>query len=375
MDKNIPLKPNSFYFSQIQGNPFLRPASQDTYIYNMKSILRICEADAVHDVLIHPARCSRKIHTLPSLHTRQTYFNVVLRYLALSGLMAAKPELYDSWHKHHQIVTKKLKTLEANNMPSKRQERTMVPWRQVLKVRDALAQDPKTYASPEHLILAMYTYIPPRRQQDYARMRVYYADSNKADNKADKKTDKTTKAGKTAVAHDPPVPNRDHNFIDVAHDPPVLYVHEYKTAKFYKGYTNNRLPQQLVDIIRKSCEKQPREWLFCQQPSLKPFANENSFQKYSNRLLKRIFNNDEFTVNSLRHSFATFSNTQPFITVAQRQANAKAMGHSLTRNMLYALIKAPAKGKPGKGKNKVMAFEEEECYKRLKSGEIVPIPC
>lgn len=343
MDKNQK-KPNSFYYAQIQGNPFLKPASQDTYVYNMKSILTLCNTDTIYDVLTRPGQCARKIHTLPSLHTRLSYFNVILRFLAMSGLMAAKPALFESWNRHHKLVADKLKEMEANNMPTKRQARTMIDWRQVLKVRDALGASAPTRASPAHLLLAIYTYIPPRRQQDYARMRVYVDPST-------------------------PVPTKDHNFIDVAHSPPLLYVHDYKTAKFYNGYNNNKLPGALVEIIRASCKTQPREWLFAQQPSLKPFANNNSFQKWSNRTLKQVFNNSEFTVNTLRHSFATYSNTQPFITVGQRQANAKAMGHSLTRNMIYALIKAPP------GKSKTNEPSDEECFKRLTSGEVVPVKC
>lgn len=333
--------------AQIRANPFLKPTSKDAYINSMTAIRRLTKQADTFAVLLDPDAHAKAINTqTQSAHTRQTYFNAVLRYLDLipaeskcepqeqpvskktantqckpgTVILAnpqITPQIRDQWLNHYREAANAIKLHEAQNLPTQRQAQADVPWPDIIKRRDELAAaDPKTQHGEAHLLLSMYTYIPPRRQLDYANMRVY--------------TDRAASIE----------PKRDHNWIQLEKNKATMYIHDYKTAKYYSGYSQDNLPPPLIDIIRESLKVKPRDYLFAQADGT-PFKNANSFQKYSNRILKSIFNNQHVTVNTLRHSFSTYENTKPDVTIGQRQENAKAMGHSLVRNLQYALLTPP----------------------------------
>jgi len=55
--------------------------------------------------------------------------------------------------------------------------------------------------------------------------------------------------------------------------------------------------------------------------------------------LKKIFDDNQFvSVNSLRHSFASYLNSQRTLTLQQRENYAHQMGHSLMKNMEYVFL-------------------------------------
>jgi len=196
-----------------------------------------------------------------------------------------------------------------SNKPDDKQLASYYEWNKILEKRDSLP-----YASLDHLFLSLHTYVPPRRQWDYARLKVY---TNSKEN-----------------------PTLDHNHIHLYNKKqksPYIFLNEYKTHKYYDDYIDKNIPQEFIDIIKKSIQTNPREYII-QTIYGKPYDNINSFTQRINRRLKKIFDNDDVTVNSLRHSLSTLLDKVPNMTHKEKEYFARRMGHSVIQSFQYAFI-------------------------------------
>jgi integrase len=143
---------------------------------------------------------------------------------------------------------------------------------QIIEKRDELP-----IGSIEHLLIAMYTMIPPCRA-DYFELEVVRGDTE-------------------------PVSK---NYLRIQDDEKSgvrmeTVLRDFKTAKAYKEI-RNELPAELVEVVKASLEKTPRKYLFMNANG-KPHMR-NSFTLWSRRVLSRVFGTD-FTLVFFRHAFAT----------------------------------------------------------------------
>ena len=181
---------------------------------------------------------------------------------------------------------------------STRQCKSFIPWETVLSKLKHLARH--AYASRDHLLLAMYSLIPPRRQLDYTRVHIG--------------------------------PHQTQSYIDLNHG--FIHLTQYKTAK-HMGPWSRKLPKKLLDIIRQSVASNPRSFLF--EGLQGPFEDAGAFAAYSNRTLARIFEKP-VTVNSLRHAYAAWVSVHDMDTtkVAADMGHSEKMHHMYVFNNLEA---------------------------------------
>lgn len=354
---------DSTYHDKVKRTPFLSDSSKTTYRTHMNRILRmyiIAGANssskfAVHELLTHP-----DIHG-PSivndggleLNMKKSSLTTVLAYLKYS--LSSRDDLASAWAVYYKRVNDDVRELELSNEGTLRQQRNMIEWNDVLKVRERLAKD--AYNSDDHLILAMYTYLAPRRQADYACMRVYLQPT-------DVPTVWTSRSEKKPAAA--------HNHIHLGsakYESPYIYICDSKSSKFMDPYFSKEIPTELIKLIRlrvssrrisPSTSPPPASYpvyMFVTEMTT-PFCNVNSFTKFCNRALKRIFDNEEMSLNVLRHSFATYASQLPNLTMRQRTAIATSMGHSVTKSLEYVLLP-----KDSKSKSKVQD-KQTICYKK-----------
>lgn len=177
---------------------------------------------------------------------------------------------------YHQQYLKHFRDLKAevvsnqDNQPSEKQNDGVVSWDVVIQIRDELGK--KEYGGRAHLLLSMYSYIPPLRQ-DFNYVRIY---------KRKPKVD-------------------EGNYIVLGARKGKLVMNEYKTTKVYGRYEAD-LPSALVKVIQASLEQNPREYLFTGVDG-QPYTEPNSFTVFSNRTLKEALNNQKVSVSMLRHSY------------------------------------------------------------------------
>jgi hypothetical protein len=234
----------------------------------------------------------------------------ILALMKYSDMKTSHPDLYTKWHDEFKTFDASFKERMDRNLLSDKQKLAMVSWNDVMKHHTNLGKT--KYASDEHLLFSMFCLIPPRRQVDYYRIRIY-----------DKEVDHSTLLSDDADAS---------GMIVLSGGEATITVVKGKTIDSYDIW-KKKLPSTLTDIIVKSLQKQPRKYLFVKNN--KPFQKVNTFTQYSNNILKTIFSNEAMSVNILRHSFASYVHNQPFSSVEELKQIAYDMGHSLIMNMTY----------------------------------------
>lgn len=188
-----------------------------------------------------------------------------------------------------------------SNKHNEKKRDGFVPWDEILKKREQLAKN--EYGSRRHLLLSMYTYIPPLRQ-DFNEVKVY--------------------ARK---------PREDKgNYLIINTRTKKLVLNEDKTQYCYGRYEKD-LPKELAKIIKSSLEQEPRDFLFVTLDNGKPY-NSNSFTKFSNNTLKELFDNPHVSVSLLRSAHIT---SQDFnkLSEGDKEELAKDMRHSVRQQGEY----------------------------------------
>lgn len=254
-----------------------------------------------------------------SVTSQKAYLSVTLSiFRHAPGLKEQLSDAYKIWFDAFTKVDKEIEARYKENEPTKKQQEGYVSFAELVKMRDSLVK-----GSEDRLLLGMYTYIKPLRA-DFNAVRLY--------------------KGTIPEDHEP-------NYIHMANRGGcTLYLTEYKTANKHGEY-KKKLPKELCEEIHTSLEKKPREWLFVKAGG-KPFDKSNSYIRYANRILQRLFERP-LTLSLIRHAFV---DTLDFntMTIAEKEAIALEMRHTTKLQDQYRLIfnrDTKGKKKGGKGKD------------------------
>lgn len=196
-----------------------------------------------------------------------------------------------------------------------RKPNAVIEWEEVVGNYDRLVKE-QPDGSVDRLLSGFYVLMPPRRQLDYAKLRVLVS--------------KTARDEEVAEAL------REHatGSVDMTKRPAVMTVYQFKTAS-KMGPFECTLPRALDSTLRASLRQQKRKWVFVSPKNNEPFQNANSFAHWHNNKLTTWFQGRPITVNSLRHSAATHVLNDPTRSLEDRQRIARAMGHSALQQSRY----------------------------------------
>jgi hypothetical protein len=229
----------------------------------------------------------------------------MVAYRGNDGIIPCKMQPYHQQYlQFFRQVKSTVTAFYDSNKPTDKQKEGVVAWEQVLQKREELSK--QSYGSREHLLLSMYTYIPPLRQ-DFNHIKIY------------------TKTPRVDTG----------NYIVLNKKVKKLVMNDYKTSNIY-GRFEKTLPEPLVEVIKASLNSLPREFLFTDVEG-QPYTEANSFTVFSNRALKQAFNNNKISVSMLRHSFIS---SQDFntLTEGEKKTLARDMGHSVAQQGQYRHI-------------------------------------
>ena len=286
----------------IQSSPSI---AKDT-IKKINILWMISNPIIVHHVITIENNCKNN-----KPFSSQTIMSFLSTFMSIFSHIPEIKQKYLAQYEEYKIYFSKIYdiVLKANTdgIFTEKQDKGFVEWSDIVKKRQELANT--KYASKEHLILALYTYIPPLRQ-DFGFVKILF--------------DK------------PPLIQEKGNYIvlsKTANKPSFLVLNDYKTTKTFPQYRKD-LPKPLVDIIIKSLEMNPREYLFVNSEGL-PFKNKKRYGENINRTLLSIFG-VPLTPSLIRHSETIFERTLN-LSPAQEEQMAKDMRHSLTVHNRYRL--------------------------------------
>ena len=245
----------------------------------------------------HPTVAMKRLNSADSItHTPQNH------HIFLSAMVAyVKHELQDdkllkTWGALRVENSIPIVEHMVSGKPSERQKDKMMPWKDILKVRDGLP------LSPVKLLLSLYTYINPIRA-DFFACPIY---------------DKT------------PVSDNG-NYVVLTESNPRLVLNDYKTKKTY-GTIQIPFPKPLYDLITE-CVKTGichGGYLFTNQYG-EPF-DRALFSGWCCRQLHKAFGKP-MTLTAIRHNFTSaIDNNRPF---KELNAIAESMAHSMITQKLY----------------------------------------
>jgi hypothetical protein len=208
-------------------------------------------------------------------HSKKNFYRYISLYTREnSNNTKAYKKNYDKYVRYLESYSSKIALEYEKHELTDKQKNGLVSQEELIKKRDELGN--KNEGSPIHLLLSVYTYIPPLRA-DFDRVKLY-----KYPDRPNKEDDKTT------------------NFIiQNANKKMYLYLNEYKTSPTYSNQVI-LLPGELSKIIHNSFVKFPREYLFETKQKLQ-YSDAKQFDKWANRVFNRVFKKDGgLTIGLLR---------------------------------------------------------------------------
>lgn len=307
------------WITSIATSTDIAPTTKRQYISNLQSLLKILGPSASLEIVV-----SKPQTILSQLNKEyqndQTKKSMIASIKALYKHVPEIGEKYkqqsDIYHDAFHALDRSILSRVSSAIPTQREIEGWIDWNQILQKQKELQET--SYGSIEHLLLSMYTLIEPIRA-DYG----------------------TVKITNRAV----PMSVRTGNYLSLMPSHAELVLNEYKTSTKYGQYRRT-VSEDLVNIIRTSLRQQPREYLFVNDKGL-PFASKNSFGKFVNRYLYKIFGKT-VTIRLLRHSFIScidFNETTP----KQLFQYSKNMMHSIAQQQMYRRKVTPIQ--PSKQKN------------------------
>ncbi|KAH7620567.1 hypothetical protein NADE_003183 [Nannochloris sp. 'desiccata'] len=262
-------------------------------------------------VLSHPERTVQRLCALyPNTNTQKTMLGAILSVFKYNkGLLA-----HDGWRKHKEIYYAAFRKMDEvcrefydSLQMTEREKQGWVDWADIVKMELELRRT--SYATFEHLLLAMYVLLGGPGKISGCPLR---ADFNHV-----------------RLCHkDLPIENEE-SYLNLYEGKLVLKT--YKTAKHY-GHLVRQVPQELLKIIEKSLEKEPRDYLFVDSIHGKPYI-KNSFTKQCNRTLKYLFGKP-LTIRLIRQAFISSLNFSE-LTPGELRGISKAMCHNTAQQGAY----------------------------------------
>ena len=298
----------------------LKASSIKTYKEKLKSLQKLFESRSFDWILSNPVKVGKKLFSqYDSLPTRKAHISAVLSLFRHSPVLKSKfVHAHKIWASMFEKLETEITLKYENNEPSEKQLRNFVSWSEVLDRRKYLEKtDPN---STEYFILCLYSMIPPVRA-DFNNVVLYEEEPT---------AEMTAEAPNYLLIRD---------FDDAGATKMTLYLNDYKTAgsgENAKGYKKD-FPAELISVVRSSLNHHPRDYLVVSPRTGEPFRIDNSYIKYANQLLAKIFHPKKPTLSLLRHSFISQLD-QNNLTVRDRKEIAKDMMHSVDQQSLYAFV-------------------------------------
>ena len=312
------------YRKHIKNSKMLNDKSKETYLKrldiiqgdiwkNCKSVKnKVGKGKCLYYIVKHPEAFMEKLDEYVnktegrldknklSVHAKDSYVSAIgAIFRHTPGMIQKEHLLYQQWLDIHKEVREPINTKYKSNKPTERQEKAYVSFDKIEKIRDSLQK-----GSEIRLLISMYTMIPPVRS-DYYEVKFYYNEND--------------------------IPNDNSNYILLGKKPHIG-LRKYKTSKTYKLIKID-IPNNLINEIKYSLEKKPRDYLFVKKNG-EPYK-ENSYNKQMNRLLKKTIN-DNFSLTAFRHIFITRRDLKlEEKSGLERDKVAKIMGHSIATQQNY----------------------------------------
>lgn len=313
---------NDDYKKCIMDAP-IAAATKRSYVSQLNMWLKY--HDNLAEIIGDPDKYADMVARDKPLATRNAMFKVIIALLKHCGAKDSNPALYHKWYNGFFRETNANVKEEWNQY--KQAPKTLegaMTWRQIIDAYNEVSRS-KPY-SLDHLTLAMYVIIPPRRQRDYWKLAIVRGDADW----------EAARGGDGGIS----------GYIDLRVSPGVLIVSTFKTQKTYNEW-RKVLPAPLDNIVRRylakrdghtgtHSEKGRLRYLF-EKKSGEPYPSHDSFTVVNNSVLKRVLGESGASVNVIRHAASTWVFYNSKMTPLEKKNWALDMGHSVDMQGHYVM--------------------------------------
>jgi hypothetical protein len=289
----------------------IKPATKKTYISLLKTVTSALNKPLC-EIMNNPCQSIKDIKSrFPAQSDHTNKIKTIVSIMKHVKIKDEIPALFEAWVREYKPLSDVVNAAWNNNEHSSRTKEAAMTWREIVHKYNETAKA-KPF-SLEHVTLAMYVLIPPRRQEDYWKVTIVRNQGQK--NNIDPSVSGT---------------------LDLTVTPAVLTVTKYKTADKYNTWTKE-LPKSLDIVLRRFLTAHgDRKYLFQKQDGL-AFSSAESFRYANNTILRKVLGNPKASVNVLRHAAATFVHNHPKYDITYKRQYAKDMGHSYETQSHYMM--------------------------------------
>jgi hypothetical protein len=296
------------YLKALAETTTISQNSKLLYLNQLKSLAKLFPGVSYDDILRQPKTSYLKIKkAYPNFNTQRSFIAAVKALLKhVDGLQCVFEKDAQKWNDLYMKLTTHINKRVESASLSEREEKSWIDWSSVLETVHKLGNS--EYGSMRHLLLCMYTFIEPLRQ-DYGHVKLTRTQPLSPLNGENK-----------------------GNYMVFGKQNTTLYLNTYKTFKKYNTLVRP-IPEKLRNVILHSLRSKPRKWLFIDAFG-DPYTNRNSYTKWCNRMLYSIFQPKKVTVSTLRHSFISSIDYNRALP-GQLFKVAHNMGHSVAQQQMY----------------------------------------
>lgn len=300
------------FYSSIENTKLLKKASKEIYVKRLNEIQNnfFTKRPTIYWVINNPEKFKNALlnygkrsdngrigKTLSKSSLAQFIVPIISLLMMFRQIQEKQPDILKIWKKMKDEIVSDDTEHVMNNEPSERQKKSLMTFDEIVKIRNDLPN-----GSDGKLLISLYTMIPPVRS-NFDKVKIY------------SKSPKDVKG----------------NYLVLSKKKLVLNV--YKTDKIY-GSNVIDLPKDLMEQIKTSLDKKPREYLFVKSNG--ELFTSNSWNITANRLLKKVFKNSDFSLNMFRHIYLSRKELNlKDKTLKERKDIADKMGHSVSTQDKY----------------------------------------
>jgi hypothetical protein len=229
--------------------------------------------------------------------SQKTMLTAVCSVLKMKGMTDLHKYYFD------KLVTQSNSLKNITHEKTEKQKENWMEWKDIIKIKNKLHRDDHTHGNRiKHLVISLFTDIPPRRTLDYTVMDVVKRYNDKLD--------------------------KERNYLVLDDD--LLIFNRYKTSRKY-GQQTIRIPPALRNSINEYLEYHPLKDQKLKQYPLLTSKEGTPFKSSSNitMILNAAFGK-KVGASMLRHIY--LSNKY---NITEMEKDAEQMGHSLGEQRNY----------------------------------------
>ena len=252
-----------------------------------------------------------KLHKSKYAITSQKLIVVVIGSLLKKYKLGDTPKYKDAIEKYKQAIVSYNNTINhiiGENILSKKEEDKYIDFNQIIEIHKKLLEDynkdEEKDAFYNYVLLSLYVLFPPRRLQDYTKMKIVQKEEK----------------------------DKNYNYLVYDKNKMKFVFNTYKTSNKY-GTQIFEVPTDLKNILKKWIEMYHKGSFLISNNNGEE-VNDYNLSKYITNIIKK-YSGIPAGVSMIRHAYISHITDNTSLSLNERQDIANKMAHSIYLQLQY----------------------------------------